>query len=61
MEQLFLLGHGDAVVIGDGIGQFGEAILISVESLIVIGFGGGVIAELETIQRDAKRTEEVKS
>lgn len=57
MEQLFLLGCGDAVVISDGIGQFGEAILISVESLVVVRFSGGIVAELETIQRDAKRAE----
>lgn len=57
MEQLFLLGRGDAVVVGDGIGQFCEAILITVESLVVIRFGSGIVAELETIQRNAKRTE----
>lgn len=57
MEQLFLLGHGDAVVVSDGIGQFGEAVFIFLESLVVIGFGGGIVAELETIQRDAERAE----
>lgn len=55
MEQFFLLGRG--VVVGDGIGQLREAILISVESLVVIRLGGGIVAELETIQRNAKRTE----
>lgn len=57
MEQLLLLGRGDAVVVGDGIGQFREAILITVESLVVVGLSGGIVAELETIQRNAKRAE----
>lgn len=57
MEQLFLLGRGDAVVVGDGVGQFGEAILISLESLVVVGFSGGIVAEFEAIQRNAKRAE----
>lgn len=55
MEQLFLLGRGDAVVIGDGIGQFGEASFVSVESLVVVGLSGGILAVLEAIQRNAKR------
>lgn len=45
MEQL-LLGRGDAVVVVDGVGQFGEAILVSVESLVVVRLSGGVLAEL---------------
>lgn len=57
MEQLFLLGGGDAVVEGDGVGQFGEAVLKSVESLVVVRFSGGIVTELETIQRNAKRAE----
>lgn len=57
MEQLFLLGRGDAVVVGDGVDQFGEAILVPVESLVIVGFGGGIVAELQTIQRDAQRAE----
>lgn len=57
MEQLFLLGRGDAVVVGDGIGQLGEAVLVSMESLIVVWLGGGIVAELEIVQRNAQRTE----
>lgn len=57
MEQLALLGRGDAVVVGDGIGQLGEAVLVSVESLVVVWLGGGIVAELETVQGNAKRTE----
>lgn len=45
MEQL-LTGCGDAVVIVDGVGQFGEAVVISVESLVIVGLGGGVLTEL---------------
>lgn len=45
MEQL-LLGCGDAVVVVDGVGQFGEAIFIPVESLVVVWLSGGVLAEL---------------
>lgn len=55
MEQLFLLRRGDAVVVGDGVGQFGEAIFVSLESLVVVRFG--IVTELETIQRNAKRAE----
>ncbi len=57
MEQFFLLGRGDAVVVGDGIGQFGEAILISLESLVIVRFSGSIVAEFEAIQRNAKRAE----
>lgn len=56
MEQLFLPGGGDAVVVGDGIGQLGEAVLVSVESLIVVWLSGGIVAELETVQGNAERT-----
>lgn len=45
MEQL-LVGCGDAVVIIDGVGQFCEAVVISVESLVIVGLGGGVLTEL---------------
>ncbi len=55
MEQLLLLGRGDAVVTVDGVGQLGEAVLVSVEGLVVVGLGGGIVAELESIQRDAER------
>lgn len=55
MEQLVLLGRGDAVVVGDGIGQFGEASFVSVKSLVVVGLSGGILAVLEAIQRNAKR------
>lgn len=54
MEQLFLLGRRDAVVVVDGIGQLGEAVLISMEGLVVVGLGGCIVAELETVQRNAE-------
>ena len=57
IEQLFLLGRGDAVVVGESIGQFGEAILKFLQSLVVVGFSGGIVAELETNQRNAERAE----
>lgn len=58
LEQLLLFGCRDAVVIGDG--QFCEAILISVESLVVVGLSGGIITELETIQGNAKWAEKME-
>lgn len=45
MEQL-LIGCGNAVVIVDGVGQFGEAIFKSMERLVVVRLSGGVLAEL---------------
>lgn len=57
MEQLFLLGRGDAVVVGDGIGELGEAVLVTVESLVVVRLSARIVAELETIERNAKRAE----
>lgn len=45
MEQL-LIGCGDAVVIIDGVGPFCEVVVISVESLVIVGLGGGVLTEL---------------
>lgn len=57
VEELLLLGHGHAVVVGDGVGKFAEAVLVSIQSLVVVGFSGGIVAELETIQGNAERTE----
>lgn len=56
MEQL-LLRCGDAVVVVDGVGQFGEAVFESVESLVIVRLSGGVLAELQTIQRNAQWAE----
>lgn len=52
-EQLVLLGRRDAVVVVDGVGELGEA-LVAVQSLVVVGLGGGVIAELQAVQGDAE-------
>lgn len=52
-EQLLLLGRGDAVVVVDGVGELGEA-LVAVQGLVVVGLGGGVVAELQAVQGDAE-------
>lgn len=53
-EQLLLLGRGDAVVVVDGVGELGEAV-VAVQGLVVVGLGGGVVAELQAVQGDAER------
>lgn len=57
VEELLLLRHGHAVVVGDGVGKFAEAVLVSIHGLVVVGFSGGIVAEFETIQGNAERTE----
>ncbi|TNN50017.1 hypothetical protein EYF80_039758 [Liparis tanakae] len=66
VERLALLGRGgaDAVVVvaGDGVGQLGEAALVSVEGVVVVGLAAAaqaavVAAELESVQRDAEGAE----
>lgn len=52
-EQLVLLGRRDAVVVVDGVGELGEA-LVAVQGLVVVGLGGGVVAELQAVQGDAE-------
>lgn len=52
-EQLLLLGRGDAIVVVDGVGELGEA-LVAVQGLVVVGLGGGVVAELQAVQGDAE-------
>lgn len=58
-EQLVLLGRRDAVVVVDGVGELGEAV-VAVQGLVVVGLGGGVVAELQAVQGDAERAERKK-
>ena len=56
-EQLVHPGRGAAVAFSDRVGQFDEAVLVPLQSLVVVGLGAGIVTELEAVQRDAQWAE----